>query len=360
VYCPHWKKTGRREGITAGARQPEPIQGILDAIKVHKETGVRLHFAHIRSGWNINPSPPEDFSEFNAKKTIQTIVDKSKTDLDITWDAIPSMVKGGFTWIGPYLISLLEPWLRVFGSREILAEWLHSSDLREEIKEVVFSGKWGWVIYCNPNFNPKWAESIFIIKSKNKNIENKTLAEIAGERDNDTIETMFDLLEEDPETMMYPDTLGGAAKTYKLNPFLQHSRGSIGLDTWAIDDKYMAPNPPYTRRGIISYNAFPLFYKKYVVDEKQLTLDQAVQKTSKSAADAHNLTGRGTINMGNYADLVLMDLNKLEITATPVEPRKYAIGIEHVLINGVPVIEKGIHTGKRSGQIIKNPNTTKK
>ena len=360
VYCPHWKKTGRREGIKAGARQSEPIQGILDSIKVHKETGVRLHFAHIRSGWNINPSPPEDFSEFNAKKTIETIVDEAKTDLDITWDVIPSMIKGGFTWIGPYLASLLEPWLRVFGSRKELAKWLHSSDLREEIKEVVFSGKWGWVIYCNPNFNPKWSDSIFITKSKNKNIENKTLAEIARDRDNDPIETMFDLIEEDPETMMYPDTSGGASKTFKLNLFLEHSRGSIGLDTWAIDDKYMAPNPPYTRRGINSYNAFPLFYKKYVVEEKQLTLDQAVQKTSKSAAEVHNLKGRGTIKVGNYADLVLMDLNKLEIIATPIEPRTYATGIEHVLINGVPVVEQGIHTGKRSGQIIKNPNITKK
>jgi N-acyl-D-amino-acid deacylase len=167
------------------------------------------------------------------------------------------------------------------------------------------------------------------------------------------METMFDLIQEDPDTLMYPDTSGGASKTFKLNPFLSHKRGCVGLDTWAIDDQYMAPNPPYTRRGINSYNAFPLFFKKYVVDEKQLTLDQAVQKTSKLAADVHNLQERGALIPGYYADIVLMDLEKLEITATPVEPRKYAKGLDYVIVNGVPVVRKGKYIGTKKGVILK-------
>lgn len=50
---------------------------------------------------------------------------------------------GGFTWVGPYLASLLEPLLRTLGSREELGKWLRSKDFREEIKDVLCRGEWG-------------------------------------------------------------------------------------------------------------------------------------------------------------------------------------------------------------------------
>jgi N-acyl-D-aspartate/D-glutamate deacylase len=354
VYCPHWRKTGIREGATVGKTPSEPIKGILESIEIHKKTGVRLHYAHLRSGWNIHPTPSDNLEKANIVETIETIIKESKNELDITWDTIPSLVFGGFTWIGPYLASLLEPWLRIFGDRKELSKWLKSNDLREEIKRIIYSGTWSWVIYCNPSFNPKWAESLFITKSKSHGLAGLSLAEIANKRNIDPFDTIFDIITEDHDTMMYPDTSG--MKAWERDSqviFYKYPQGSIGLDTWALDDKYESPNPPFTRRGINSYNAFPLFLKKYVLDNKIFTIDQAVQKTSTSAARVHNLTGRGELKEGMYADIVLMDLTNLTILADTIEPRKYAKGIEYVFVNGTPVVENRVHTGKRPGKVLK-------
>jgi len=354
IYCPHWKKTGRRIGIAAGYRSFEPIKGIMESIEVYKKTGVRLHLAHLRSGWNINPIPPEELEKANIMATIDTITKESRKKFDITWDVIPIMALGGFTWLGPYLASLLEPWLRTLGSKEELGKWLRSKDLRDEIKEVLRKGTWGWVIYCNPNFNPYWAETIHIIKSRSPGLDGKTLGEIASERKADPLETMFDIITEDPDTMMFPDTSGNKAWEKDSSMlFYKHPVGCIGLDEWAIDDKYQSPNPPYTRLGTNAYSAYPMFFIKYVRDRNLFTLDEAVQKTSRTAAQIYNLEGRGILSKGSYADIVLMDLQKLKVIGDAVEPRKYPKGIEYVFVNGVPVVEKGKHTGARPGKVLK-------
>ena len=204
---------------------------------------------------------------------------------------------GGFTWVGPYLASLLEPWLRTLGSREELGKWLRSKDFREEIKDVLRRGEWGgWVIYSNSNFNPNWADTIHIIKSRSPGLDRKSLAEIASARRTDPMETMFDIITEDPDTMMFPDTSGNKAWERDTSTlFYKHPAGCVDLDEWAIDDKYQSPNPPYTRRGTNAYSAFPHFYIKYVRDGGLFTLDEAVQKTSRTAARVHNLEGRGIL-----------------------------------------------------------------
>jgi len=354
VYCPHWRKTGRRMDIAAGHKPAEPITGLMESIDVHKKTGVRLHLAHLRAGWTIHPTPPEELEEANIKITLDMITREAKEELDITWDTIPNMVRGGFTWVGPYLASLLEPWLRVLDSREALGRWLKSKDFREEIKETIFSGKWGWVIYCNPNFNPRWAETIYVIKSKVPGLDDKSIAQIAKERDADQLETFFDIITEDSDTLIFPDTSGMRAwERNSHNLFFTHPAGCVSLDTWALDDKYESPKPPYTRRGINSYSAYPLFYITYVRDDDLLNLDEAVQKTARTAARVHHLEGRGVLQEGSYADIVLMDMPTLKILGDELEPRRYPRGIEYVFVNGVLVVEKGNNTGERPGRVLK-------
>ena len=78
-----------------------------------------------------------------------------------------------------------------------------------------------------------------------------------------------------------------------------------------------------------------------------------MQKTSVMAARVHNMDGRGTINEGSYADIVLMDLQNLKVTANEVEPRQHPEGINYVFVNGEPVVEEGKHNGARPGRVLK-------
>ena len=111
IYSPHWRRTGRRRGIAAGHVPNEPIKGLMECVDVHKKTGVRLHFAHLSAGWQIYPPAPDELNEANQKLTIDMITRESKGELDITWDAIPALVRGYGTML-PFLCSRFEPWLR--------------------------------------------------------------------------------------------------------------------------------------------------------------------------------------------------------------------------------------------------------
>ena len=348
IYCPHWFRTGRRIGVTASTPVPDRIQGILDEVETHKATGVRLHFAHLTTGWDVRPRPPNSIAKSVLEATFDATVGEAKDPLDITWDAIPFMVRGGFS-VMPYLCSSLAPWLRELGSREALGEWLKVKDFREEIKDAFKAGKL-YVRASNPYINPKFAEGIIVLKSKSPGLDGKTLAQIAAERENDPVDTWFDIIAEDPDTRGVTSMMMNEKNYYM---YYKHPSGMLGLDTVFYDDKRESPEPTRSIPGINYYSGFPIIYDRFVKKEKVLTLQEAVQATSTRAAKVHNLEGRGVIAEGGYADIVLMDYENLEIRSTELETRQHPGGIEYVLVNGVPVVEGGKHTGATPGRVLR-------
>jgi len=348
VYCPHWRRTGRRRGIAAGHVPNEKISALMECVDVYKKTGVRLHYAHMSTGWQIYPPAPEELEMANVKVTLDMITEASKGELDITWDAIPQITRSGFATM-PYLASLYSPWLRELGGLEEFGKWLKVKDFREEVKDAIRMGKWFIRVAYNPNTAPRWAENIVVLKSDVPDVDGKTIAQIAEERNADPWDTYFDIIAEDPHTRGATGAMG------PRKPYLQyytHPRGMVGLDTSVFDAKWQAKNPPYGFPGINTFSAFPMFFIKYVRDGDLFTLEEAVQKTSTLAARVHNIEGRGVLKEGGYADIVLMDISKLKVLSDELETRKHPNGVEYVLVNGDVVVRKGKHTGATPGQVL--------
>ena len=350
IYHPHWRRTGRRRDVAAGHLPNEKISALMECVDVYKKTGVRLHIAHLSTGWNIYPEPSKELDNANLKETIDMIAGESNGELDITWDAIPYLVRGSRA-LGeamPYLCAFLAPWLRELGSREALGKWLKVKDFREEIKEAVRQGRWFIRVAYNPNVNPKWAENIIIVKSEVPHIEGKSIAEIAKQRDKDSWDTWFDLISEDPDTRSVTTGIHRWNNLYYTHPL-----GMVGLDTDVCDDNFQFNQPPWSVRGINTYSAYPLIFNKLVRDSNTLSLEEFVQKTSTMPARVHNIRNRGTITEGSFADIVLLDVPNVEVLSTELEPRVYPEGIEYVITNGVVVKEKGQHTGAKPGRVLK-------
>jgi N-acyl-D-amino-acid deacylase len=181
-------------------------------------------------------------------------------------------------------------------------------------------------------------------------IENKSIAQIARERNTDEWDTWLDIIAEDPHTR------GATGQLLPRDCYLQyytHPRGMVGLDTRIADTKYQAKNPPYGFPGINTFSAYPMFLIKYVRDGRTFTIEEAVQKTSTMPAKVHNLEGRGILKEGNFADITLIDLPNLEVLSDEIETRRHPKGIEYVFINGEAVVERGIHTGATPGKVLK-------
>jgi N-acyl-D-amino-acid deacylase len=105
------------------------------------------------------------------------------------------------------------------------------------------------------------------------------------------------------------------------------------------------------------YGTFPRVLGHYARDLGLLGLPQAVFKMTGGAAMALGLADRGTIAVGNAADLVIFDPEKIIDSATFDDPHQYPVGIDTVLVNGVTVIDGGEHTGALPGRLLRRRGT---
>ena len=355
VYSPHWRRTGRRRGLKMGERRENKVDGILEAIESARITGVSTHLAHLTPGWRLVPEGNDVMEEANIRATLKFIDDAIGEGLDITFDAMPWFIFGGFNEM-PYLCSLLTPWLRERGSRQGLAEWLRIPDYRQEIKDSIAEGKWYIRMSYNPNSNAQWAENVWVVKHKSPDCDGKTVEQIAKQRAANPLDTYFDLICEDPDCRGVATNVAESGnfpyKAYR-DLFFHHRACSLSLDTYVVDNTRQQIGPPYSMPAINTFSAFPGFIIRFVRETKQFTLEQAVRKISTLAAEHYRIRNRVVLEQGAYADITLFDLEKLEVLGDPVEPRKYPKGIEHVFVNGVQVVKNGTHTDATPGRILR-------
>jgi dihydroorotase/N-acyl-D-amino-acid deacylase len=86
-----------------------------------------------------------------------------------------------------------------------------------------------------------------------------------------------------------------------------------------------------------------------------LTLQDAIRKFTALPAQREHLTDRGVLKQGMWADIVVFDPGVVQDVATFENPNRLSVGMQHVLVNGVPVIEDGHMTGARPGHVLRGP-----
>lgn len=176
-----------------------------------------------------------------------------------------------------------------------------------------------------------------------------TLEAVARERGKDPEEVLFDLILEDESHI---GTVRFTMSEENVRRLLQLPWVSIGSDGASI-----APEPPFTLSlpHPRAYGTFARILGYYVREEKILSLEDAVRKMASLPAQTLGLVDRGRVAPGFYADLVVFDPERIRDRATYTEPHQLAEGVVHVLVNGVPVIQNGRHTGAKPGRFVKGP-----
>jgi N-acyl-D-amino-acid deacylase len=104
-----------------------------------------------------------------------------------------------------------------------------------------------------------------------------------------------------------------------------------------------------------AYGSFARLLGKHVREEGIIPLGEAVRRLAALPADVLKLQERGRLIAGNYADLAIFDPNTIRDNATFAHPHQYATGMVHVLVNGVPVVRDGEHTGAMAGRVVRGP-----
>jgi len=174
----------------------------------------------------------------------------------------------------------------------------------------------------------------------------KTLTEIAALRNVDTTTAFMQLAEAsvkmEEETGSSADSIIGTSMVEDdIRALLTWPETNICTDGGLVD---LHPR---------SHGSFPKVLGRYVRDEKLLTLEQAVHKMTGLTARHLGFEDRGTIAVGNVADLVLFDPETVADRATASEPNLLSVGIETVWVAGEPVYAGGQSTAARPGVIVR-------
>jgi N-acyl-D-amino-acid deacylase len=253
-----------------------------------------------------------------------------------------------YTAGGTGLTACIPPWVHD-GGPLALRRRLQDKEQRPRIVQEIKTSTEGWENFYLGAGSP---ERILLVEFKQqrlKPLQGKTLAQVAEQRRKDPVETLLDLVVEDESRIGTIYFLMSEENVRKLIPLPWVSFGS--------DEASQAPEGvflkamPHPR----AYGNFARLLGKYVREEKLLSLQEAIRKLTSLPAANLGLDRRGLLKAGYFADVVVFDPRTIADRATYEKPHQYAVGVRHVLVNGVPVLKDGEHTGAKPGRALWGP-----
>lgn len=243
----------------------------------------------------------------------------------------------------PFMLASFPSWLPAFNQPSEVQKQLYSNPefraaFRNDLKTPrVFHGIWS-LLWVKEAVNPRLKE-----------LEGRTVAEVAKERGKDGLDTFLDLPLEDDLQLIYT-----MARFDVPEDLLADSRTMIGLsDGGAHVD--MLCDAGYCTELIGS-----------AVREKQLmSLEVAVKRLTSEPADFFGIRGRGRLIPGQAADIAIFDFDTVGSSAERPEVRHDlpgggrrlvvpARGVKYTIVNGEVLYQDQQHTGVYPGQVLRS------
>ncbi|MGI8491539.1 MAG: amidohydrolase family protein, partial [Acidimicrobiales bacterium] len=192
---------------------------------------------------------------------------------------------------------------------------------------------------------------------RNSCVQGSTVGHVAKRREQDPFETLLDIVVEDGlRTGLRPPMPAPTPEDWQL-------RASVWLDPRAVVGGSDAGAHLDMMCGAVYSSALLASVREH----KTVTWEQAVRQLSDVPARLYGLVERGRLAPGWRADMVLFDPDTVapgpERTVDDLPggtSRLYAeaSGFEHVIVNGVPVVESGRILGATPGQLLRSGRDT--
>jgi N-acyl-D-amino-acid deacylase len=200
------------------------------------------------------------------------------------------------------------------------------------------------------------AEKIMVVGFNNdslKYLTGKTVAEIAVLRNKSWEETIMDLVIQDNSRV--------SVVYFSMSEENVRKQIAIPWMTFCSDGTSSAPEGVFLKSGTHprAYGNFARLLGKYVREEKVIPLEEAIRKLTSLPAANLKIDRRGLLRPGYFADLAIFNADSIRDRATFENPRQYATGMIHVIVNGKQVLENGEHTGALPGRVVRGPGWKK-
>ena len=308
VYATHLRDEGKKF-----------LESIEEAIKIAEESEVKLHISHLKvmgeKNWKL-------FDE-----GLNLIDHAFERGVDVTFDVFP------YTNTGTVLYTLLPDWVSS-GGRKMMIQRLKDPAIRPkviaEMKEQGFD----------------YSKIRIAISSLNKTLSRKSILEIAESQEKSPEDAVADVL----------IASEGRVITSIENLSRDNVEKAITHPLSIVATNGAGYSIEHSKTGEIvhprSFGTFPKVLSEYVVDKKIMTWEAAVKKMTGFPAKKFGIKNRGEIKEKNFADIVIIDKDKIEDLATSENPYQYSRGVETVLINGEIILSNEVYEEKREGRIL--------
>jgi len=308
------------------------LQSIDEAVRIGREAHVPVEIWHLKvAGKNNWGRMPEVVRRINQARA---------EGADIAADTYAYTA-----WFNDFS-AFIPQWAHDGGLAKMV-ERLKDPAARERIRKDMLTPSDAWDNEWQEIPGPEAILICVVHNPKLLPLQGKRLSEIAKRWNKDPMDTLFDLLiEDDGFTSVAVFGMSEPDVTLALQqPWVAINNDSSGASPEGI----LGEEHPHPR----AYGAFPHILRKYVREEKNLTLEDAIRKFSALPAQRMRLTDRGVLKEGMWADVVVFDPETVKDIATFENPNQLSQGMEYVLVNGVAVIADGKMTGKLPGRVLR-------
>jgi N-acyl-D-amino-acid deacylase len=328
IYATHMRSEG-----------DQVLESIDEAARIGREAHIPVEIWHLKAAGKTN---------WGKMPQLVARVDQARASgVDISANTYAYTA-----WFNTFS-AFVPPWAHDGGDAR-LVERLKDPAVRARIrKDMLTAGKdSAGEVWDNAWQEVPGPEGIQIAVVQNPELlplQGKRLSDVAALWKEDPIDALCDLLIKDKAFtsvavfgMSEPDVLLALKQ-----PWVSIDNDSSGTSP----DGLLGQEHPHPR----AYGTFPRILRKYVREENQLSLPDAIRKFSALPAQRLRLTDRGVLKQNMWADVVVFDPEKITDRATFENPNQFSEGMEYVLVNGVPVIDEGKMTGALPGKVLRGP-----
>jgi N-acyl-D-amino-acid deacylase len=330
-------EAARHGGIYASHMRSEGdavIPALDEAIRIGREAHIPVEIWHLKVAGKSNwGRMPEVVAKIEAAR---------RAGVDIAADtyAYPA-------WYNS-LSAFVPPWAHDGGTTKLI-ERLRDAAMRTRIRKDMETPSVEWDNEWHEIPGPEAILLCSLHAPALKPLVGKTLAEAAKLQGKDPIYELFDILIQDEAftgvavfAMSEPDVALAL-----VQPWVSINNDSEGTSTEGL----LGEQHPHPR----AYGTFPRILRKYVREEKKLSLEEAIRKFSALPAARLRLADRGVLKAGMWADVVVFDPETVRDVATFENPNQLSQGMDYVLVNGELVIDGGKMTGALPGKVLRGP-----
>jgi dihydroorotase/N-acyl-D-amino-acid deacylase len=322
------KVVGRRGGFYASHIRNE-AEGIITAldevIRIGREGQVPVHVSHLKVAGTKN---------WHLWETVVKKLEKARADgIDITCDVYP------YFHSCTTMLALLPPWSLEGGAPSLILR-LQDPLQRRRIIADIKDGIPGWEnMYQNSGW---WKITVSSVqRAENKEMEGKSIAAIAADRQMDPFNLVLDLVEAEKGVV---SIISESMNEANMVRFLSLPFAMVGSDG----------SPSRGRPHPRLYGTFPRVFRRIVRELGALSLEAAVHKMSGQTARRIGLQEAGIIGRGLKADAVIFDPLTFSDTATYDHPQSFPRGLLATIVNGQVVIDGDKHTGVKPGRFYRS------